>query len=322
MYVIEINKTNIGMSIAEALSMLKPKKYSIIDDYLIIEKNNINTKKLSFGLVKNIYEIITSAKSIEELKINISKINFKKIINNTYKVDTLNCKEEKIDIINSIAQFIKKELNSKNVKRDVSLNNPGSFFVCIKTKSKYFFTQKIWTNIDNIKTRELKELPQRLPTATDPKIAKAMVNLTGKNKVKILDPFCGSGGILIEAALLGHKIKGFDIDKRALGSAKLNMLYLGIKNFSLELKDCLTMNLKANAIVTDLPYGKNSKINQDLKKLYKEFLHYSSKFTKILIIGFPSEIDESFITNEWKIDNFFEIYIHKSMSKKIFVLKQ
>jgi len=322
MYLIEINKTNIGMSIAEALAILKPKKYTIIDDYLIIEKKSINYKNLSFGLVKNIYEIINSADNIEDLKINASKIQFEKLISKTYKVDTENCKEEKDKIIQSFAGIIKNNLKLKNIEKPVSIDNPKTLFVCIKTKNKYFFTQKVWSNNDDFKARELKQLPQRLPTATNPKIAKAMVNLTGKKKARILDPFCGSGGILIEAAFLGHKISGFDIDKRALGSAKLNMLHLGINNFTLELKDCLTVNLKADAIVTDVPYGRNSKINQDLKKLYKEFLHYSSKSTKTLIIGFPSEIDESFITKEWKIDNFFEIYIHKSMSKKIFVLKR
>ncbi len=42
-----------------------------------------------------------------------------------------------------------------------------------------------------------------------PKLARCMVNLTGvKENDLVLDPFCGTGGILIEAGIMGARVIG------------------------------------------------------------------------------------------------------------------
>ena len=46
-----------------------------------------------------------------------------------------------------------------------------------------------------------------------------MCNLTSLKEGILWDPFCGSGTILMEAAVLGFDIIGTDIDLRALESA-------------------------------------------------------------------------------------------------------
>lgn len=57
-----------------------------------------------------------------------------------------------------------------------------------------------------------------------PKLARIMVNLAQLEQGEILwDPFCGSGTILVEAALLGYNVLGSDIDAEAVEAAQQNI---------------------------------------------------------------------------------------------------
>ncbi len=62
-----------------------------------------------------------------------------------------------------------------------------------------------------------------------PKLARIMVNLAGmpfgKEKV-VWDPFCGSGGILLQALLTGRSILGSDIDKWAVRNSEQNIEWM------------------------------------------------------------------------------------------------
>lgn len=59
-----------------------------------------------------------------------------------------------------------------------------------------------------------------------PKLARLMLNLTGvePKKSSVLDPFCGSGTVLMEAQLLGFKkIYGSDLSAQAMADTKMNL---------------------------------------------------------------------------------------------------
>lgn len=62
-----------------------------------------------------------------------------------------------------------------------------------------------------------------------PKLARLMVNLSGihPDGARLWDPFCGSGTILMEAALLGYgELVGSDINERAVADTERNMRWL------------------------------------------------------------------------------------------------
>jgi len=168
-------------------------------------------------------------------------------------------------------------------------------------------------------------LPAGHPTSLHPKLARAMVNLTGcKTGGFLLDPFCGAGGILIEAGLIGCKVVGFDIDSVMLKRAKINLAYVGIDDYKLEQKNATTLSKHYDYIVTDLPYGRNSKLSEkDLEKLYLKFFKVLKKIKpKKAIVGLPDFIDYSKLIKKTKlkIKKEFDWYLHKSLTKKILIL--
>jgi 16S rRNA G966 N2-methylase RsmD len=85
-----------------------------------------------------------------------------------------------------------------------------------------------------------------------PKLAQIMLNLSGISPLRpsknglpvlsaaeggavLLDPFCGSGTILMEAALMGIKtIIGSDISEKAISDTKKNAAWIGEKNLNLK----------------------------------------------------------------------------------------
>ena len=79
------------------------------------------------------------------------------------------------------------------------------------------------------------------------------------------------------------------------------------------------LNKQVDAIVTDIPYGLNTK-PVDIDKLLKQFLKKAYLCTKQMVIAFPSTVKYKKYLGKWKLKKEFEIYIHKSLTKRIIVV--
>jgi tRNA (guanine10-N2)-dimethyltransferase len=133
------------------------------------------------------------------------------------------------------ARFVdskESELSSAAIVGEKILENGGEF-VLIALPDKIVVGQtrmvqdfKAWSNRDYGRpARDAKS--GMLP----PKLARMMINLTGsvmdKKFCPLLDPFCGSGTVLMEAALMGWpKITGGDISEKAIENTRNNLNWL------------------------------------------------------------------------------------------------
>lgn len=177
--------------------------------------------------------------------------------------------------------------------------------------------------------RKPHERPEMHPTSLSPKLAKCCVNLTGAGKNDtIVDPFCGSGGILIEAGLMGMKTVGYDISKKMLDMAEKNISHYGIKKYSLEQKDSTKLSDPIDYAVTDLPYGINSKLSEPIAELYENFLKaLQNILKKRAVVMFPhtvpNAVDSSALLQKhgFYIVSSFDVIIHNNLTKKIYVVE-
>jgi len=67
-----------------------------------------------------------------------------------------------------------------------------------------------------------------------PKLARMMINLTGAHpkNTTVLDPFCGSGTVPMEAALMGFEhVIGTDISEKAIRDSRINITWLYEQKF-------------------------------------------------------------------------------------------
>jgi tRNA (guanine10-N2)-dimethyltransferase len=139
----------------------------------------------------------------------------------------------------------------------------------------------------------------------------------------LVDPFCGTGGILIEAGIMRFNTVGYDISDKVLKMCEKNLEFYKIKRFHLENRDATKLSNMVDYVVTDLPYGKSSRLTDDIEKVYSRFLDVLwdiLRYKAVLI--FPSFIDHRAIIAKTKfvIENEFNIYVHRSLSRNIVVL--
>ncbi len=207
-----------------------------------------------------------------------------------------------------------------------NLKEPKVNLECANTRYEVFIFGKnayvcklLEENEDDFEMRKAHKLAKLHPTAMHPKLARAMVNLTGAKKGDtVYDPFCGSGGLLIEAGLMGMKTKGYDNNDHVLVKCKENLERIGIRNYKLYRGDSLKLKTKMNYISTDMPYGRGT------KKLSEGF--FQKAFETVgrnigirAVIGIPSDIDYKAFLRRNKLREIFNttVYLHKSLSKRI-----
>ena len=140
------------------------------------------------------------------------------------------------------------------------------------------------------KNRRATERPFFKPVSLDPILAKVIVNLTGiksDGQEYLCDPMCGTGGILMEAALMEIPYVGIDFDQEMVSGCITNLEWILGKNLennlsnsvrygnatelSTILEDIPDMNITGFAF--DPPYGKNSWRSEEGWDLLSSVLH-------------------------------------------------
>jgi len=162
------------------------------------------------------------------------------------------------------------------------------------------------------------------PTSMHPKFARVLVNLAQvKAGDMVFDPFCGTGGILIEAGLIGMRLSGCDVDQQMVSGCKKNLGHYGLSG-EVDKADALTHKTCADAIVTDPPYGRSSYMTgKDAQQLFKKFITHAAETLppgKRMVLVAPSQYKLEF--PKFKVDAHYDIRMHKSLTRRIWVTKK
>ena len=203
-------------------------------------------------------------------------------------------------------------------KRTVNLEEPDYFFRIFSTSEGYFLGRRIFRNDGGRFEKRRSHLrPFSSPVSLHPKLARCLVNLSGVKKGgTVADPFCGTGGIILEAGLMGMDVRGCDIDSRMVEGCTENLEFYGVESFDISEKDAFSFleELKGDldAVVTDLPYGKSSLKFSDTEELVEKLLiSLRDRFYGKLVFM----LDRDSIAG-LKAD--FEVYVHSSLSRYIY----
>lgn len=165
------------------------------------------------------------------------------------------------------------------------------------------------------------------PSTMQPNLARALVNLARTPKDgDFLDPFCGVGGLLLEAGLTGANLIGVDINPELVEGAEKNLNEENISNFDLKVGDARNLEIgKVDAIATDPPYGRQASTGGDeTKELYEESLPELARVLKtgrFLCITAPEEINLEKISENLPLimKEKHEQRVHKSLTRNIYV---
>jgi len=213
----------------------------------------------------------------------------------------------------------------------VDLKNPKIRIQGFLTENKLVIGREILqTDRRGIQKRNPKYRPFFHPTSLSPILSKTVCNICGVNDgKKVLDPFCGTGGLLIEAGLLGATVHGMDIQKEMVGGTKENLEHYGIKGM-IEMGDATKMdyNNYFDVVLTDLPYGRASTTKgKQLEDLYSDALNSIYRVLKnnggaCIISPENVPVEKMAKTSGFNILKIHLLRVHRSLTRKILILEK
>lgn len=308
MHILELTKDDLELAQAEALALLKPKLHRKYDSLLILDTNLKLYTRLAY--TNSVFKVLFHCKE-HEVEFKTAMFPWKKYYEKNFSVKRIGKGIPEKDLASMVGKRLKKaKTKLKNAKTQIVFIFADKVYACLL----------VWQNPKDFLKRKPHMRPALHPSSLNPKLAKAMVNLSGTKKGILLDPFCGTGGILLEALLMDIMCRGTDIEEKMIKKCEKNLKAFKVK-CPLGVEDATKINKRSSCIVTDLPYAKNTK-KQNIEKLYKNFFANAYDLTNTIVVGLPDFISTKKVIGRWKVKYKFTYYLHKSLSKKILVLER
>ena len=211
-----------------------------------------------------------------------------------------------------------------HIKGKVSLKNPQREYRAIFSGTTCYFGEVLY-KLDR-GSYEYRNPMRRAffhPGVMMPILARTLVNIAqGKENDLLLDPFCGTGGILLEGLMLNMRTIGTDMDIAMLKGCLSNLPQtevLKVDSTKLPITDC-----SVDTIATDLPYGQSVCIKaESMNALYNDSL---SEMRRVLKKGrravVVTHIDiREIAKRHFTIVQYHEQRVHKSLTRRIMVLE-
>ena len=182
----------------------------------------------------------------------------------------------------------------------------------------------------NFDSRSPTNRPFFQPGSMAPRDARACVNLAAGPTLPdatVLDPMVGTGGMLIEAGLIGATVIGSDVQsKMAVGAAENLERCLSTQPWHIFKSDATELpilNETIDAVIFDAPYGRQSKIAADrLSDLVAGALTEAIRVApRCVIIGDRSYDDIATVVG-WTVTARFERRVHRSLTRHVHVLRR
>ena len=182
-------------------------------------------------------------------------------------------------------RLIEREVGM-NLAGQVDLINPEVIFGLLKVEDGWVFGEyvkgkSVWF--------EHQVKPHHYSTALSTRVARAVVNIAAPNPtdLKVIDPCCGIGTILIEALSMKIDIVGRDLNPLVVSGARENIAYFGFAG-EVVLGDMRNVINQYDVAIIDMPYNLCSVLPSDIQF---EMLNSAHKYAQKVIVITIEPID-------------------------------
>ncbi len=260
------------------------KKYLFSDKY-------INPSRSPF--IKHSISVIYKESSLNSIIDNIKK---DKLFFNDFKICYI--KSEDLDVpyndrlksAKDIGFVITGFPNIHNPKIILGISKVNNFWIFgIYEKNDYK-----WHSHDN--------KPNSYSNALSTKISRALVNIAMEDNfnLKLVDPCCGVGTVVIEALDLGFNVKGYELSKPIAKNARDNIEFFGYKRDIIKSFNMHDIKEDFDVCILDIPYGLFSPITE---KEQVNLIKTARRITKKLVIVTFEDMDNIIRDCNFKIVN-------------------
>jgi tRNA (guanine10-N2)-dimethyltransferase len=326
-YAFELSGEHETLPRSEALALVEIfssgyRELAFLDQCLIVEAESLDVKLLGerLALTHRIIEVLAICDaSIDDLADVVSRLELPHM---RYMIRAHRIKNAKPGA-SEVEHDVGRILFKKGYKAD--LLAPEIVLRAIITTGKIILGQEA-AKMDrsSFEARRPHLKPFFHPGVLMPRMARSLVNISqARRGERLLDPFAGTCGILIEACLIGIEGVGIEVQARLVRGALCNLGGLDCSLISGDAKRLPFRNSSFHAAVLDTPYGRSAKILASSKEqLIRESL--GELFRVILpgrrmIILADGPIDALITTAGFQIIEKHTDRVHKSLIRHIFI---
>jgi tRNA (guanine10-N2)-dimethyltransferase len=326
-YAFELSGEHDTLPYSEALALLdvysswRRERFKL-DQCLIVDAENLNAANLAsrLGMTHRIIEVwaICNA-TTEAIGRAVEKLE---IPAKSYRIRARRVKDAGLRE-NEVEREVGRILFKRGHRADLS--NPELELRAIITGDKAIMGLEVGrADRSGFEDRRPHLKPFFYPGVMMPRMARAIVNLSGaKPGDLLLDPFAGTGGILVEACLSGVRAVGIDVQEKIVRGAKENIKGLDCTLIAGDAKRLPFKDASIDNAVMDTPYGRSALIRassrEDLLIESLRDLFRVLKPGKRMIIVADEPIEDNikgacFVVLEVHTDR-----VHRSLMRHIYV---
>lgn len=312
---------------SEALALLEicSSKFEVVrllDQCLLVEAEDLDAKalELRLGMTHSVIEVLSVCDAnIDSLAKAAREID---LPSRSYRIRAKGIKHADLKA-DQVEREVGKWLLSRGYRAD--LKNPEIDLKAAITGDKIILGIEIARPDRSVfEDRRPHLKPFFHPGVLMPRIARSLVNIVqARPGDHLLDPFAGTGGILVEACLIGICGLGVDVQRQLIRGATANISGL---NCTLILGDAKRLPIHDSSIdaaVLDIPYGRSALIRAEskddlLKKSLAE-LQRVLKPNKRMAIVADRPIDDYLVDAGFSIVEMHRERVHRSLTRHIFI---
>lgn len=217
--------------------------------------------------------------------------------------------------------------------RKVDLAKPDTIVNAFLAKGRvYVGTQLLSSDPKALADRHVVKRPFSNPVSIAPRLGRALVNLTRVRPGQTLyDPFVGTGGLLLEAAAMGVKVLGSDLEAAMVDGTRRNLAHFGHTGilFQSDIRDApvrVRQHAPAgvDAIVSDLPYGRSSNIQGGKLDVYAAAFQAAAEILPPgghAVLGLPEDPSSRTLPPGLELRDVQRVRAHKSLTRHYAVLR-
>jgi tRNA (guanine10-N2)-dimethyltransferase len=173
--------------------------------------------------------------------------------------------------------------------------------------------------------------PFKRSIALKPDLARALVNLTRARRGDILvDPFAGTGMVIIEAWSMGVLGLGVDIDYRVAMGMRSNIEFYRAPLIPLIGDSSVLLFREVDRVATDLPYGRGASTHGvEIRELYESFIQRMSEYLSsrgyasfLAPIWLEDYVDELITRYGFRLVERYYDYVHGGLVRVVSVVRK
>ncbi|WP_083632399.1 RNA methyltransferase [Domibacillus antri] len=224
-----------------------------------ILKSDVEIDPSRSPFIKGRIDIMYEGETVTDIMNQVGQIH---LVDETFKIIFVKIndleKDKKIKYRERLQ--IERDIGS-HIQGKVDIHHPDRLFGIATMGGRWYFgthhkNKAVWLH-------PLKK-PREYSTALSTRTARAICNIAVPHPedIRVIDPCCGIGTVLVEALSMGIDIVGRDINPLAVSGSRENIAFFGLKG-DVTLGPISAVSAHYNTAIIDLPYNHYTRVTRD-----------------------------------------------------------